>query len=49
MKTTSDMILKIDGEVDRPRGFSFDDLASLEPSVQIHDVSKIDPARRGET
>lgn len=44
----SDAILKIDGEVANPTSFSFEDLASFDESVQIIDVSQIEPSRQGD-
>lgn len=40
-------LLKIDGEVERPATLSFADLANLTDDVQLPDVSRIDPKRKG--
>lgn len=40
--------LIIDGEVAHRLSLSFDDLASIEPSFQVADVSRIDPKRKGD-
>jgi len=42
------LLLKVDGEVERPATFSFADLASLTDDVQVRDVSRIDPKRKGD-
>jgi DMSO/TMAO reductase YedYZ molybdopterin-dependent catalytic subunit len=41
-------LLTIDGLVARPARLGFDDLAALDASQQIPDVSRIDPKRRGQ-
>jgi DMSO/TMAO reductase YedYZ molybdopterin-dependent catalytic subunit len=41
-------LLRIDGEVDRPVWLSFDDLAAMESTYQVRDVSRIDRQRRGD-
>ncbi|REK18224.1 MAG: hypothetical protein DWQ37_04875 [Planctomycetota bacterium] len=40
--------LTIDGDVASPATFSFDDLAALDQSMQVVDVSRIDPKRQGD-
>lgn len=40
--------LTIDGDVERPRQFSFADLAALADEHQVVDVSKLDPKRAGD-
>jgi len=40
-------ILKIEGEVKRPSMMTFNDLEQLDASVQIVDVSAVDPSRQG--
>jgi DMSO/TMAO reductase YedYZ molybdopterin-dependent catalytic subunit len=44
----SEIVLKVDGEVQAPREFSFADLAAIDAAHQIVDVSRIDPARAGD-
>ena len=45
----SDQILvRIDGEVERPAELTFADLEALDDSQRIIDVSQIDPARKGD-
>ena len=39
--------LRIDGQVERPVSLSFDDLAALDESWQVRDVSRVDPKRQG--
>ena len=41
-------LLLVDGEVDNPLRLNFDDLLHVEKAFQIQDVSRIDPARRGD-
>ena len=43
-----DVSLRIDGEVERPQSFTFSQLEAMVPAHQIADVSRIDPARRGD-
>jgi DMSO/TMAO reductase YedYZ molybdopterin-dependent catalytic subunit len=40
-------ILTIDGEVERPGRWSAGDLATMDESYQVPDVSRLDPKRRG--
>ena len=40
--------LRIDGEVDSSRELNFEDLAAIDPSHQISDVSQFDPKRQGD-
>lgn len=40
-------ILKVSGQVDRPKAFTYQDLADLPAEMQIADVSQIDPTRAG--
>ena len=40
--------LTIDGEVERPGRFSFDDLAALPAEQQVIDVRRLDPKRAGD-
>ena len=40
-------ILTIDGECDRPRSFSFHDLAGMHDDYQVPDVSKVDARLKG--
>ena len=44
----SEPILSIDGEVHRPRTFSFESLLSFPATFQIADISRIDPKRKGD-
>lgn len=39
--------LTVDGEVQQPRRFTFDDLMALDATYQIERVEQIDPRRRG--
>jgi len=41
-------LLRIDGEVETTRDLTFDDLALLDDSQQIIDVSRFDPKRQGD-
>ncbi|MGD9720471.1 MAG: molybdopterin-dependent oxidoreductase [Pirellulales bacterium] len=41
-------MLTIDGEVDAPTTFTFDDLARLDATYQVLDVSRIDAKRQGD-
>jgi DMSO/TMAO reductase YedYZ molybdopterin-dependent catalytic subunit len=41
-------ILKVDGEVERPLALSFDDLAAFPAAVQVPDVSRFHPSRKGD-
>jgi DMSO/TMAO reductase YedYZ molybdopterin-dependent catalytic subunit len=41
-------MLTIDGDVERPSQFTFDDLSKLPDGAQIRDVSRIDPKRKGD-
>ncbi len=43
----SNVTLLIDGEVERPRTLSFEDLAEIGAEHQVADVSQMDPKRRG--
>ena len=43
-----EVLVKIDGEVDRPVELTFDDLASISDEHQITDVSQYDPQRSGD-
>ena len=45
---TAPTVLRIDGEVENPMELSYDDLAALDASQQILDVSRLDPARKGD-
>ncbi len=40
-------VLRIDGEVQSARTFSYEELAALDPSAQVPDVGQIDPNRKG--
>jgi DMSO/TMAO reductase YedYZ molybdopterin-dependent catalytic subunit len=40
--------LSIGGEVERPLTLSFDDLAALDETCQVRDVSRLDPKRAGD-
>lgn len=44
----SDTLLRIDGEVARPLALSYDDLTDCAASAQVVDVSRFDPARKGD-
>ncbi|MBB77276.1 MAG: hypothetical protein CMJ75_22445 [Planctomycetaceae bacterium] len=43
-----EILVKIDGEVERPVGLTFDDLANIAAEYQIIDVSQYDPQRTGD-
>lgn len=45
---TKPILLKIDGEVEKPLELSFDAFASIDAAHQIADVSSIDPKRKGD-
>lgn len=40
--------LRIDGAVDRPTAWTYDDLARLDDAQQVRDVSRLDPKRAGD-
>jgi hypothetical protein len=42
------IILKIDGEVERPVQLTLSDLAEIDQAFQVVDVSRIDPQRQGD-
>lgn len=42
------LLLRIDGEVDKPAALTFADLQSLDDSTRIIDVSQFDPNRKGD-
>jgi DMSO/TMAO reductase YedYZ molybdopterin-dependent catalytic subunit len=44
----SNVVLKIDGAVERTLALSFDDLAGFSAAAQFADVSRIQPSRRGD-
>ena len=44
---TKSILLRIDGEVERPMQLRFEDFQSIAPRHQIADVSRIDPKRKG--
>jgi hypothetical protein len=44
----SDVLLRIVGEVDAPREFTFAALAAVDPRQQINDVSRIAAGRKGD-
>ena len=46
--TMTTSTLRLDGEVENPAAWSFADLASLPETVQVRDVSRIDPKRQGD-
>lgn len=43
-----DVVLRVDGAVERPTTFSLADLAGLDAAAQVWDVSRLDPKRRGD-
>lgn len=45
---SDDKILRIDGEVERPLELSYTELAAFATEHQVLDVSRFDPARRGD-
>lgn len=44
----SDVLLRIDGEVDKPVELTFADLEALDDAARIIDVSRFDPKRKGD-
>jgi DMSO/TMAO reductase YedYZ molybdopterin-dependent catalytic subunit len=44
----TEQVLRIDGEVENPLSLSFADLGALGGAFQVHDVSRIDPKRKGD-
>jgi DMSO/TMAO reductase YedYZ molybdopterin-dependent catalytic subunit len=42
------IVLKLDGAVERPLDLSFEDLAGLPESAQVPDISRFHPQRRGD-
>ncbi len=42
------VLFKIDGEVEQPVELTFDDLAAIDATYQIEDVSQLNPARKGD-
>jgi DMSO/TMAO reductase YedYZ molybdopterin-dependent catalytic subunit len=45
---SNDIILTVDGQVERPLRLTFADLADLPESVQVRDVSQFHPTRKGD-
>jgi DMSO/TMAO reductase YedYZ molybdopterin-dependent catalytic subunit len=45
---TDDLILTVDGAVDRPLCLTLADLDDLPESARVHDVSRFDPKRKGD-
>jgi len=45
---SNENVLRIDGEVEKPRELTFSDLAAINASHQIRDVSQCDPKRQGD-
>lgn len=45
---SDDVILSIEGAIERPLRLSFSRLAACEPSHQVADVSRFDPRRKGD-
>src|SRR5262245_49218922 len=43
-----DVLLKLEGAVEHPLEFTFDDLAHLPESAQVRDVSRFHPQRKGD-
>ena len=41
-------VLRIDGEVENPLSLSYADLEAMGSASQVHDVSRIDPKRKGD-
>ncbi len=44
----SEILLRIDGEVDHPRELTFEDLVAINPSCQVHDVTRYGAKRAGD-
>lgn len=42
------VLLRLDGEVERPLALTFADLAAVDPGQQVGDVSRLDPQRSGD-
>src|SRR5438105_4450663 len=47
-RNMSEILLKIDGEVERPLSLSFADLEAFDGQHQLADVSRLDPKRSGD-
>ena len=45
---SDEVVLTIDGLVERPSGLTFADLDALPEPAQVHDVSRFHPKRRGD-
>ena len=45
---SNENVLRIDGEVEKSRELTFTDLAAIDASHQVIDVSQFDPKRRGD-
>ena len=45
---SDEIILTIDGKVERPLRLTFADLANLPGTAQVHDVSRFHPTRKGD-
>jgi DMSO/TMAO reductase YedYZ molybdopterin-dependent catalytic subunit len=43
-----DVLLRIDGEVERPLALRYDDLAAIDDPYKIADVAEVDPKRTGQ-
>jgi DMSO/TMAO reductase YedYZ molybdopterin-dependent catalytic subunit len=41
-------VLRVDGDVERPLSFSFEDLAAFPAAEQVRDVSRFHPTRKGD-
>lgn len=44
----TDVLLQVDGEVERPLQLSLNDFRAFEPSDQVEDVNRLDPRRHGD-
>jgi DMSO/TMAO reductase YedYZ molybdopterin-dependent catalytic subunit len=44
----SEIVLRVEGEVEQPMALSFEDLAAFSPEEQILDVSRFNPKRPGD-
>ena len=44
----TDVLLRVDGDVEERVSLSFDDLAAMAGEFQVRDVSRIDPKRKGD-
>ena len=45
---SGDVLVRVDGDVQEPAEFTFEDLEAIDDSQRILDVSQFDPKRQGD-